>query len=571
MNIKTIRRIPLSRTSLSIALAFAFASSVAVAQAAPDSGEALRQTQPPVLPSKPAPALPQLGDGQKIEAPMAALPSGPTIEVKQIEVIGNRVIKTVTLAALVADGAGKTQTLAELEALAQRITKLYRAQGYFVARAYIPAQQVTSGNIKIRVVEGNYGEFHLKNKSLVRDSTVQGMLDDVKGADIVSLDTLERAMLIINDTPGVRVTRADVMPGTKVGTSDFAVDTVATPRYAGYLMLDNYGSVYTGETRTMFNVDVNSISGRGDRLSVSGLVADHNGLQNGRAGYLVPLAANGLRGELAYSHTRYALGNSYASLDAKGTAKGVNATVTYPVRRIRAQTIEASIDLGYKDLEDRIQSTNTTTPKTSTAATAGISIKDEGEFLGRDGLTQASLMVSAVRLNINEATALANDAAGANTQGSNSKFVASLSRMTLLPASFSLTTALKYQQSLSHKNLDGSERMAVSGSNGVMAYPSGELIGTTATFVRLELGHPLPVWGKLQSSWSLFSDWGTAKAAVPLATDVTREISDVGLGWNASVGGAIIKANWAHRLESKLPTSEPFPQNKFLIQAGWVF
>jgi hypothetical protein len=52
---------------------------------------------------------------------------------------------------------------------------------------------------------------------------------------------------------------------------------------------------------------------------------------------------------------------------------------------------------------------------------------------------------------------------------------------------------------------------------------------------------------------------------------VTREISDVGLGWNASVGGALIKANWAHRLESKLPSSEPFPQNKFLIQAGWVF
>jgi hemolysin activation/secretion protein len=164
---------------------------------------------------------------------MTALPSGPKVNVKQIEVMGNRVIDVATLAALVADGAGKTLSLPELEALAQRITKHYRAKGYFVARAYIPAQEISSGTVRIRVVEGNYGQFHLKNKSLVRNDIVQGMLDDVKGTDIVALDTLERAMLIINDTPGVRVTRADVMPGTKVGTSDFAVDPEATAAYNG--------------------------------------------------------------------------------------------------------------------------------------------------------------------------------------------------------------------------------------------------------------------------------------------------------------------------------------------------
>ncbi|MDV7396810.1 POTRA domain-containing protein, partial [Arthrospira platensis SPKY1] len=98
--------------------------------------------------------------------------------------------------------------LSELEALATLITRNYRANGYFVARAYIPQQEVVDGIITIRVVEGNYGQFHLTNESLVKDSIVQAMLDDVKGYDIVSLDTLERAMLIINDTPGVQVVRA---------------------------------------------------------------------------------------------------------------------------------------------------------------------------------------------------------------------------------------------------------------------------------------------------------------------------------------------------------------------------
>lgn len=498
--------------------------------------------------------------------------SGPNVNVKSIEVIGNRVINTATLTALVADGAGKTLTLPELEDLAQRITKYYRSAGYFVARAYIPAQEVTSGNIKIRVVEGNYGKFILKNKSLVRDDIVQGMLDDVLSQDIVSLDTLERVMLIINDTPGVKVTRADVMPGDKVGTSDFAVDTAATPARNGYVMLDNYGSVYTGLARLSFNADFNSPTAHGDRLSISGLGTDTGGLFNGRVGYSTLLRPNGLRGEVALSSTQYALGNSYSSLDAKGTADALDLTLTYPVRRIRAQTVEASLNLAYKDLQDKIQSTNTSTPKKSGAITAGILLRDERKLMGADGLTQASLTLTAGNLEINEATAAANDAAGANTAGSFGKVAASISRISLLPNAFTLTTSLKLQQALNSKNLDGSERMAVSGSNGVMGDPSGELIGSNAALVHLELSRPLPAWGELQSNWLVFTNWGQAEAAKAVAAqDRMRDISDVGIGWSANYKGALVRAHLAHRLDTTDPVSEPYPQNKLLVQVGWVF
>lgn len=558
-------------SSVSLATAMVLMALGAHAQTTPGIGDALRQAQPPVVPSKPAATLPQVGTGQQIEAPMTAFPSGPTVDVKQIDVIGNRVIDTTILTALVADGAGKALTLAELEALAQRITVLYRIQGYFVARAYIPAQEVTGGTIKIRVVEGNYGEFHLKNQSLVRDDIVQGMLDDVKDADIVSLDTLERAMLIINDTPGVQVTRADVMPGSKVGTSDFAVDTQATAPYSGYVLLDNYGTAYTGKNRVSFNADANSVTGRGDRLSVSGLATETGGLLNGRLSYGKPLAPNGLRGEVAVGSTQYALGDTYKSLDAKGTAKTIDATVTYPVRRIRAQTMEVSVNVTYKDLMDKVESTQTQTPKTIRAITAGWLLRDESPLLGLDGLTRVSANLTFGELRINDAAALALDAAGANTQGRYGKATLNMSRVSLLPNAFSLTTSVSTQQALNKKNLDGSERMAVSGSWAVMAYPSGELIGSNAVLVRIELARALPTWGDLQSSWTLFSNWGQAKAAQPLATDKTRNISDVGLGWSANYGKAIIKASLAHRLESAAATSEPTSRNKFLVQAGWVF
>jgi hemolysin activation/secretion protein len=562
----------LTRTRSYLAVSLALSSGIAMAQAIPDSGAALRLAQPPALPAKPDAPLPRIGGApQTIVTATSTADDMPTVQVKTIVVVGNHVIDTATIFALVADGAGKTLTLGQLEQLAQRITRHYRNRGYFVARAYVPAQEVADGAVTIRVVEGNYGSFRLNNQSRVRDDIVQSILDSVKQDNIVSVATLERAMLIINDTPGVRVTRADVMPGQAVGTSDFAVDTAASAPYSGYVVLDNHGSLYTGRERLSFNADVHSVTGRGDRLSISGLGTNNGDLINGRLAYSLPLAGKGLRGELAYSQTQYALGSSYASLEATGTARALDAIVTYPMLRTQALTVEASLDLSRKRLDDQIGATDTRTGKVSTAATAGLSLRDERALLGLNGVTKASIDLSIAYLDINDAAALASDRAGPRTQGNFRKVVASISRVSLLPQQFSLTTSLKLQQSLGHKNLDGSERMAVSGASAVMAYPSGELIGSNGALARVELARPLPAWGRLQSSWLAFADWGTAKAADPLPSDVNRRLSDVGIGWSANYGGALLRAHLAHRLQGGAATSEPFARNKVFAQAGWIF
>jgi len=544
---------------------------VSFAQTLPNIGDALRQSQPPPMPAAPAPALPAIGGAPPIEPPMTKLPGGPTVQVKAVRVEGNRVIDTATLQALVADAAGKALSLQDLEDVALRITKYYRAAGYFVARAYIPAQEVTGGAILIRVVEGNYGRFHLSNHSLVRAPVVQAMLDDVKKYDIVSLDTLERAMLVINDTPGVQVTRADVMPGERVGTSDFAVDTVATARYDGFLALDNYGSAYTGKDRLSLEANANSPAGLGDRLTLTALATDAGGLLNGGLAYSLPLAPNGLRGQLDVNKTSYQLGNAYDALDAVGDAKGVDMGLTYPLLRTRARTIELDGGVGYKDLLDEIRSTGTHTPKTTKSVNAGASVRDEGVLLGVDGLTQAKVSLVHGVLDIDEARASALDQAGPRSAGGYSKIDAGASRSSLLPANFTLNLALRMQQTLGGKSLDASERIAVSGVGGVLAYPSGELIGDNGRFVRAELDHPLVQLGSVQTSWQAFTDYGQAADARPLNAVSNRHLSDLGLGFDAVGKGPVLHASIAHRLQAAELLSEPAPRTKFLVQLGWTF
>lgn len=133
---------------------------------------------------------------------------------------------------------------------------------------------MSEGILEIAVIEGNYGAFSLNNSSLVSTERVQGMLDDVKGDNIVSSNTIERAMLIINDTPGVKVTGADIKPGAQEGTSDFDIATEATNPYSAYILGDNYGGK-SHWTRYRVNLGLSALSplGYGDKLSLNGVMS----------------------------------------------------------------------------------------------------------------------------------------------------------------------------------------------------------------------------------------------------------------------------------------------------------
>lgn len=550
-----------------------FALASGATRAAPqDNGSVLRQAQQaPAAAQQSRQVLPAIQGEPALEPPMTSSPRTPRVEVRAFAVEGNHAIGTAPLLALVSDATGRSYTVAGLNAIAGRITHFYRAKGYLVARAYIPAQEVTGGTVKIRVVEGRYGQFHLRNRSLVRDPVVQGVLEQAKQQGVVSAASIERALLILDDTPGVHVVRADVMPGSQEGTSDFAVETAATPRVDGYASLDNYGSRYTGYDRLGFNLDINSLAGVGDKLSLSGMTTNDGHLLNGRVDYSSLMAPNGLRGDVAVFDTTYQLGGRFSSLDATGNAKGADLGLSYPLRQTETQTIEANLSGSYENLHDDVQQSSTRSPRTLLSLTAGVSLHDTSPLFGIPGEAQGSVSVETGDVRITDPEARALDAGGAQTDGGFSKFIAQLSRANQLPASFTLTTSLQWQRVLNNKGLDSSEQMAVSGWTGVMAYPPEEVIGDNAFVMRGSLAHPLFSVGNVQGSGSVFSDYGDASDVHPLADEPTRHLSDVGLGFTVRYLGATLVATVAHRLNGGDPQSESYSRNKLLVQGVWAF
>ena len=558
--------------SLRFALGMALASAASVhAQQLPNIGDAVRQTQPPVAPATPSAPLPAL-TGVPAQTPAQAPSGGATVRIDRFVIVGNTAIDTATLLALVQPEQGKSLNLEQLNALAARITQHYRASGYFVARAYIPAQELKDGELTLRVVEGEYGRFVLDNRSRVRDDIVQGMLEQTRqDGKVVSLDAVERTMRLINDTPGMQLAAADVLPGQEVGSTDLAIRTEATAAFGGYVLLDNHGSVYTGKQRLSVGADWNSPTGRGDRLSASGLATRHSGLLHGRLAYSALLASDGTRGEVAISRTSYELAGVYAPLDATGTANSAELRVSKPLRGTRHDTIVADLGLSHKSLRDEVGATDTAVGKRLVSLQGGVARYLEHGLWGFGGLSTASANLTAGHLHFKDASAAALDAAGANTQGGYAKLNVALSRSSALPARFTLTTGLRAQAALGHKNLDGVERMSVSGIGAVAAYPIGELSGDHAALLHVELARPLMQATTTQVGASVFAHVGWADmASAPAGVDASRTLGGVGASLYAKVGGAVAKLQLVRRTTGGAPTSEAASRTRLLLQLGWV-
>ena len=543
-------------------------ASISLMAATPiNTGDILRQVEPLKMPTTQK-ELPSVTTEYK--APLVADDTMKTY-VKSFKFSGNTLFSSAKLEALVKDSQNKELGINALKEIASIITKYYRDHGYFVARAYIPAQSMQIGIVEIAIIEGSYGSFDMKNSSHVKTNEVQGFMDQLKGGEKVSTMSLERQMLLINDLSGAQVTNAEVYPGKDVGTSDFAITVSPTQKYSGYAMVDNYGSRYTGEERLNAGVSINSLSGVGDTLTLSGLVSNTRDLKNGRLAYDRPLGYSGLKGGVSFSITDYTLAKT--SLDASGQADIYSAYLSYPLLKTRAHTTTAELDLDHKEFQDS-QNSDLSRKKID-ALTFKLSDRVDTAFLNHAGSLSSSLGLTAGHLYTVNATAVTADQS-LNAQGTYTKATLNLNHTQTLNQKLNLLTNIKGQKSFG-KNLDSSEDISVGGSNGVRAYEDSELSGDQGYALSLDLAYTLPTIAQVNHNTSIFIDHAEVWKNTTLfnADKNVKSLDALGIGYTLNYKNFDLKASYAHAFGAdSTPTSEAefsTCKEKFLIQGMMRF
>ncbi len=548
------------------------ASSTLLAVTPPSTGDILRQTEKPKI-EETQKTLPSLA--KEYKAPLS-VKDDFTTEVKEFTFSGNSIYSSEELNQLITSNTNTQMGINKLKELASIITKHYRDTGYFVARAYLPEQKLKDGVVEIAIIEGTYGGFEVKNSSLVKDDEIQGFMDYLKNGQIVSTESLERQMLLINDLSGVIVSNAEVFPGSEVGTSNFTITTSPMKKYTGYGIVDNYGSRYTGEYRLSAGANINSVSGIGDTLGFSGMISNTTDLKNIGMSYDRPLGYSGLKGGLGASVTKYEL-DEIPNYEGFGTTNAINANISYPILKTRSHTQTIALALAMKDMEDSSGTIGSVTEaqKSVNSATLTYSEKKNTNIANHPGKLYASVSVTAGDVSMDNSVAKTNDAA-IKTEGSYSKANVNLTHTQQFSPILALQTNFRGQKSFG-KNLDSSEDISVAGSNGVRAYEDSELSGDEGMSLSLDLIYSLPQHNQVAHNTSLFVDSARVwKNTDRFNTeDNIRNLHAIGVGYSLNYKNFDLKATLAHGFgEDRKPTSEAefsTNTNKLLVQVMMRF
>lgn len=376
-------------------------------------------------------------------------------------------------------------------------------------------------------------------------------------------------MLIANDTPGLKVSKASARQGAEGGTSDFDVVTEAGAPYGASVTADNYGSKYTGRYKVNAGLSVHSPFGYGDKLGLNVLASTTADLKNGKVFYNFPLMANGLRGELAASRTTYFLAEDFRALDALGNSNALEASLTYPAIKTKKETLDVALAFAHKRMKDEVRSISHVTRKASDVINLGLTYMKSHTLLGLNGTSDASLTLTHGDLAFKSLDDLLNDQSGARTNGHYSKLSGSLGRTLEFDKTRSLSVTLKFQKALGHKNLDGSEDFSLGGAYGVRAFPDGEYSAENGYLAQFEFFQALPKYKGVSHKVSAFADTGYAEMERSTVLTSGKQLSGVGVAYQASFQNFFVKAQVARVIGGERSETENKDTTRFLLQAGW--
>ncbi|MEX0448648.1 ShlB/FhaC/HecB family hemolysin secretion/activation protein [Spiribacter sp. 221] len=467
----------------------------AFAQEVPDAGSLLRQEEESRQPEpdalqrfeaeRPLPELTGIGDA--------------TVVVRQVEFTGaTELVGEAGLQAVVSEALGRRLDFNGLQALAERVTRHLKAEGWILARAYLPEQDVTNGIITIGIIPGRLDTegraFRIEavgERALRIDPLRLGrMLTElVPEGEPVRADDINRAVLLINDLPGIGAA-ARFEPGESPGSSHVLLSVEEGPLWAGDGSLTNTGNRSTGRTRSTVQARLNDPGGRGEQFQFG--ATRTKGLDYLNFGYSQPLGHNGLVGSLEYARLHYDIVSGEGSdSDISGKAAAYRASVEYPLLRSRRTNLWLGFDLERENLKDTVESETISDRHVDVASLPLTFVRSDAWRGGGRNTVRLTPVYGDLDLSGFPRQA-ADDAASFERAGHFGRVAYELNRLQAL-GDTRLSLFAQWRGQWASKNLDSSQRFQPAGPRGVRAYPGGEASSDEGNLLRAELRYALPV------------------------------------------------------------------------------
>lgn len=379
-------------------------------------------------------------------------------------------------------------TIGEIEEIAESITTYYRKRGFFLAKAFVPSQDVNDGVVGLTILEGVLGKVTVAGNTLYKSDYIAGLFYDVVDKAVV-YENIEQKLYLLNDYPGLKLS-GYFKPGSQIGDTQLNLNVLSETITSSFLRIDNHGSEYTGANRLYYQFQWNNPAGYGDKLTIGIMqTSEPDNTTYGSLLYRTPLANEKNYLYLSHSNNQYAIDSSSGSALS---GYGINGTTTvskisyeYILKRTRKNS--SSLRLNYLQ-SDSIDTSPQSLAYEEQHKSNSAQISYQYDLLSEQDrhLNNGIVTVSSGDFYVDSAGIREGTFDKLNVSHHFLKF--SNFPFTGLPVRWIIKTNFQY----SDKNLPPTEQTAIAGPDAVRAYPVTQYSADASLYLGMEMHTDYP-------------------------------------------------------------------------------
>lgn len=467
--------------------------------------------------------------------------------VREFQFTGNHAFSNGRLTKVIQKYTGRKITAEELEQARQDLTLFYVNHGYINSGAIIPGQDLASGNITIRIVEGRLSAINLTGNFWFRSWWVRNEIRRAAGRPL-NFNKLKEGLQLLRQNLLISRVNAELRPGGVPGESLLDLDIKDTQPFRFGLEFSNKRPPSVGAEIVEAQFADLNLTGHNDPLQVHYGIAhttrdggfDFSGLDNIEGTYAFPITpwATTLEIHASKSDTSI-IEEPFTTLDINSKLEQYGATLRQPLFQSLSNEIAVSFTADKRRSETFLLGQPfSLSPGAVNGVTSVSVLRFTQEFVNR-----SQVHVLALRSTFS----LGLDAFGATDSGSepDARFFSWLGQSQYVRRLWNTDKLLilRLNAQLSTSPLFSLEQLSLGGAESVRGYRENQILRDNAVFASIEVRVPV-IYGKehhpllmlapfvdLGTGWNTLADRGTTSIGGTAQQDRNLEtLPSAGIG-----------------------------------------
>jgi hemolysin activation/secretion protein len=495
----------------------------------------------------------------------------PRFDVLEFEVEGNTVLAADAVEAAILPFLGLARTVGDVEAARAALEKKYQDAGYVTVLVDLPEQEVKSGVVRLKVIEGKVSRVKVSESKYHDPGYIRARASELASGKVPNFNLAQTQLAGLNQTEDRRV-QPILRPGPVPGTVEAELKVTDRLPLSFNVELNNRQVQFTRPLRMQVTGRYGNLFQEDHSINFIGIVTPQEPDQTKAFGmsYQIPLPQGGSW------QARFLVSDSLVEpvgdtlVAGKGFAVGVSRSWVLPPSSALTHALIASVD--FKNTRERI-----------TAGAAGATLSSPLRYMPLSLDYSAALVSGAHTTTLNAKATMAlrrvmprtiecfgpeDQFACKREEGDGSFASFGLDMTHTHPVGKLANARWRLGAQITNQPLVGAEQFAIGGVDSVRGYYEAELLGDSGVHAGLELA--TPNWGGGPAdSWRAeltelqaygFAEMGQVHILYPTADDGPVRLAGAGLGLRVGSQRLSAQIDLAWPLRATLATSKGSPR-----------